>query len=121
MKITEFTPESQSLAELGGRLARVRKQQGYTQERLAEAAGIGVATLRRIEDGQDSQLSSWLKLLKVLQMTAAVDALMPEDFRSPMAEVLGAGGKRKAALKAARNAAGVSEVAPVWKDEAGTA
>lgn len=89
MKITEFTPENRSLAELGERLARVRKQQGYTQERLAEAAGIGVATLRRIEGGLDSQLSSWLKLLKVLQMTAAVDALMPEDFYSPMAEVLG--------------------------------
>lgn len=113
MKITDLTPENQSLAELGARLARVRKQQGYSQERLAAAAGLGVATLRRIEDGQDSQLSSWLKLLKTLQLSAGVDALVPEDFRSPMAEVLAASGRRRAS----RKAAGVAEAAPIWKDE----
>lgn len=112
MKITQLTPENQSLGELGVRLARIRKQQGYSQERLADAAGIGVATLRRIEDGQDSQLSSWLKLLKALEMSAAIDALVPEDFRSPMAEVLATGRKRK-------TAAGVTE-GSVWKDEADT-
>lgn len=109
MKITQLTPESQSLSELGARLARIRKQQAYSQEKLANAAGIGVATLRRIEDGQDSQLSSWLKLLKALQMSAAIDALVPEDFRSPMAEVLAAGKKRKSA--------GSASASSIWKDE----
>jgi len=112
MKITELTPEQQSLSELGSRLARVRKQQGYSQERLAEAAGIGVATLRRIEDGQDSQLSSWLKLLKALQLSAAVDALVPEEFRSPMAEALAASGRRRVRKKPA----GSAETPPLWQD-----
>ena len=112
MKVTQLTPENQSLSELGERLARIRKQQGYSQEKLAAAAGIGVATLRRIEDGQDSQLSSWLKLLKALQMSAAVDALLPEDFRSPMAEVLNTGSKRKTPV--------LAEEGSIWKDEAAT-
>jgi transcriptional regulator with XRE-family HTH domain len=88
MEIDYLTPEDAILAEMGRRLARVRKQQGFSQTRLAEEAGIGVATLRRIESGQDGQMASWLKLLKALRMTASVDALLPETFASPMAEVL---------------------------------
>lgn len=88
MKIDYLTPEDAALTEMGLRLARVRKQQGFSQTRLAEEAGIGVATLRRIESGQDGQMASWLKLLKALRMTASVDALLPETFSSPMAEVL---------------------------------
>lgn len=86
MKINRITPTPAALAELGERLARIRKQQGYSQDALAEAAGIGVATLRRIEDGNDSKLGSWLRILGALQMEATIDALLPENFRSPMAE-----------------------------------
>ena len=86
MKIDSLSPDREVLNELGARLARVRKQQGYTQSRLAEEAGLGVATLRRIEDGQDSQLGSWLKLLKALHMTASINQLVPENFNSPMSE-----------------------------------
>ncbi|GJM10340.1 MAG: hypothetical protein DHS20C11_26160 [Lysobacteraceae bacterium] len=93
-KINDFTPEDEILKELAGRLARIRKAQGYSQTRLAEEAGIGVATLRRIEAGQDSQLATWLKLLKALNMAGAIDALLPETFNSPMAEAL-AGTRRK--------------------------
>lgn len=95
MKINALTPETEILKELGERLARIRKQQGYAQPALAEEAGIGVATLRRIEGGQDSQLESWLKLLKALNIAAAIDALLPEEFNSPMAEAHGSAKKRK--------------------------
>ena len=87
MQIDELTPDSAILTELGERLARVRKRQGHTQEALAKQAGIGVATLRRIEDGNDSQLGSWLKLLKALGMQATIEGLLPETFHSPMEEV----------------------------------
>src|SRR5690606_12887251 len=90
MKIDRLTPNPAVLAELGERLARIRKQQGYSQEALADAAGIGVATLRRIEDGNDGKLGSWLRILRALQMHASIDALLPENFRSPLAEVKGA-------------------------------
>ena len=88
MKIEYLTPETAILTELGRRLARVRKQQGYSQVALAKEAGIGVATLRRIEAGQDSQMETWLKVMKSLRMIASVDALLPENFNSPMAEAL---------------------------------
>ncbi|MFO1076593.1 MAG: helix-turn-helix transcriptional regulator [Planctomycetota bacterium] len=89
MKIDRLTPSSVVLSELGRRLAMVRKQQGLSQEQLAAAAGVGVATLRRIEDGRDSTLGSWVRLLVALQMDGAIDGLLPEELRSPLAEVKG--------------------------------
>ena len=94
MKITKLMPEAEILRELAERLARIRKAQGYSQTELATEAGIGVATLRRIESGRDSQLETWLKLLKALDMVPAIDTLLPENFNSPMVEVL-AGKRRK--------------------------
>ena len=96
MKINQLTPETAILKELGRRLARIRKAQGFSQSSLAEEAGIGLATLQRIEGGQDGQIETWLKILKALDRAASIDALLPEDFKSPMAEVLGtSSGKRR--------------------------
>ena len=99
MKIQSLTPTLQVLKELGERLARVRKQHGLSQEQLAATAGVGVATLRRIEDGKDGKLGSWARLLLALQMDAALDQLLPENLRSPLAEVKGTRGKRAASRK----------------------
>jgi len=90
MKIDVLTPDTAILQELGSRLAKIRKVQGYSQDKLAAEAGLGVATLRRVEDGKDAHLGSWLKLLKVLGMTTSIDTLLPESYNSPMAEVLSA-------------------------------
>ena len=109
MKIKSLTPEPEILKELGLRLARMRKQQGYSQTRLADEAGVGVATIRRIEAGQDSQLESWVKILKPLNMIASVDALLPENFVSPMAQVMS---DRKNRRKSKRESAGI-----IWGDE----
>lgn len=93
MNIDRLTPDEAILEELGSRLARTRKRQGHSQEALATQAGIGVATLRRIEDGRDSQLGSWLKILKALGMEGSIEGLLPESVASPRAEVLS--GKRR--------------------------
>lgn len=95
MKISRLTPSKEILRELGKRLGRIRKQQGYAQDQLAKEAGIGVATLRRIESGRDGQLETWLKLLKALHMTASIDSLLPENFDSPMADALAAKKRRQ--------------------------
>jgi transcriptional regulator with XRE-family HTH domain len=109
MNIDPLTPKSAAIHELGERLARVRKQQGLTQAQLAREAGLGIATLRRIEDGRDAQLGSWYKLLKALNMVSAIDALLPETFNSPMSEV-------KARDKRARKPV-IAEHIAIWGDE----
>lgn len=90
MRIDPLSPHRAILAELGQRLTRVRKSRRLSQQALSEQAGVGVATLRRIEDGSDAQLGSWLKILKALGMESSIDSLLPETFRSPVAEVLSA-------------------------------
>jgi transcriptional regulator with XRE-family HTH domain len=110
MKIDKLTPESEVLAVYGQRLARIRKQRGLTQDRLAEAAGIGVATLRRLESGQDAQIGTWIRLLKALDMDSILDGLLPERYDSPMTEVLGQ--RKRAARRTAED--------PLrWGDETG--
>ncbi len=108
MKIDELTPVSTTLLELGRRVARIRKQMGFTQPALAQAAGIGVATLRRLESGSDSQLGTWIRLLSALQMSDAMENLLPADYASPMHEVLGP--RRQAARRRQARPAG-------WGDE----
>ena len=110
MKLSKFVPEDEILKEFAKRLARIRKAQGYSQTEFAKEAGIGVATLRRIEGGQDSQFETWLKILKALDRMPALDALLPETFNSPMAEAL-AGKSRK--RKKPSPSSGI-----VWGDEA---
>ncbi len=109
MKIEAMTPKSTAIEELGRRLAHVRKQRGYTQAQLSNEAGLGVATLRRIEEGKDAQIGSWIKLLKALNMTSAIDSLVPETFNSPMSEV-------KSTRRRARKT-GQSNQAALWGDE----
>ncbi len=109
MKIERKTPKTAALLEIGQRLAKVRKARDYTQDQLATEAGVGVATLRRIEEGRDAQLGSWIKLLKALDMISSIDALLPEVYSSPMSEVK-AGRKRRRAPR--RSEGGVA-----WGDE----
>jgi len=110
VKLTKFVPEDEILKEFAKRLARIRKAQGHSQTEFAKEAGIGVATLRRIEGGQDSQFETWLKILKALDRVPALDVLLPETFNSPMAEAL-AGKSRK--RKKSSSSSGI-----VWGDEA---
>jgi transcriptional regulator with XRE-family HTH domain len=107
MKIQALTPEPQILEELGRRLAQIRKQQRLSQTALAEEAGIGVATLRRIEAGKDSQMESWLKILRTLGLIGSINQLIPETFESPMAEVFQQGRRRR----------GGQSTGPAWGDE----
>lgn len=88
MKIAKFVPENEILQEIANRLAKSRKAQGYTQTEFADKAGIGVATLRRIEGGKDGQFETWLKILKALDRAPAIDALLPEQFISSKADSL---------------------------------
>ena len=95
MKITELSPDRLILHELGRRVAHLRKRQGFTQTQLSEEAGIGIATLRRIESGSGGQMETWLKILKTLGLVSNIDDAIPPIVPSPMQEAKGTRGRRR--------------------------
>jgi transcriptional regulator with XRE-family HTH domain len=80
---SQLTPEA-VVQELGRRLARRRLDLGMTQANAAEQAGLGKRTVERIEAGGDTQLSTIIRLLRVLELVADLDRLVPETGPRPM-------------------------------------
>jgi transcriptional regulator with XRE-family HTH domain len=69
---------------LGARIAHRRIELQLTQAEAAEQAGIAKRTLERMEAGQTSQLSTLIRVLRVLDATSGLDKLIPESGPSPM-------------------------------------
>ncbi|MGB0895329.1 MAG: helix-turn-helix domain-containing protein [Parashewanella sp.] len=57
-----------SLAKVGQRIVRYRKNKGIKQVQLAEAVGISKRTLSKIENGHDSQLSVLMAIADALEI-----------------------------------------------------
>lgn len=87
MHLHESMSEDAVLAELGRRLERHRVERNRTQADLAEEAGIGRATLQRIERGDSVQMTSIVKLMRALELLGALDAAVPESIAFPIAEL----------------------------------
>ena len=84
MKIDRYaTPES-IIKELGLRIGRQRIKLGMTQAETAGQAGVSKRTVERIEAGADSQFTTIIRLLHVLDLSKHLDDLIPEAGPSPM-------------------------------------
>lgn len=57
---------SEICAELGARLRLQRLQQGLSQQELALRSGLGLASVKRAEQGGALALDNWLKLVLTL-------------------------------------------------------
>lgn len=75
------------LAELGRRLARHRLARNWTQADLATRAGLGKATVQRVERGESVQVSSALKLLRALELMDGLDIAVPPSIDLPIAQL----------------------------------
>ena len=84
MKIERQNTEAFILQELGKRLERRRIELDITQEKAAKQAGISKRTIERIEEGKDLQLSTLIRLLRILGLVEQLEQLVPEDHLSPM-------------------------------------
>ena len=87
MHLDDLTTDDATLAELGRRLERHRIERNRTQAEMADEAGIGRATLQRLERGKSVQMTSMLKLLRTLGLLGALDAAVPETVELPIAQL----------------------------------
>ncbi|MFC2401231.1 MAG: helix-turn-helix domain-containing protein [Streptococcus sobrinus] len=69
-------------------VANLRKQKGWTQERLAEKAGLSVRTIQRIERGDDSSLETLGLVANALDVS--IKELFQADEPSPKMEEVAA-------------------------------
>lgn len=84
MKITELTSDEAILGELGRRIAQRRLELSITQAEVAERAGISKRTLERIEAGASAQISSLIRIFRVLELMPQLEQLVPELVTRPM-------------------------------------
>ena len=87
MQFVELLTDDAVLAELGTRIARHRLERNLTQEDLAERAGVGRATLQRLEEGRSVQATSLIRVLRALGLLGGLDAAVPERVVMPISEV----------------------------------
>jgi transcriptional regulator with XRE-family HTH domain len=73
------------LALIGERLRLERLRQEYTQETLADKAGVSARALRNLEAGRGAQLTTFVQVMKALGAEPALQSLLPEADISPMA------------------------------------
>ena len=72
------------LQELGRRLARCRLDLGLTQAALAEQAGVSKRTVERVEAGGSTQMSTMVRIMRVLGLLEGLDRAVPEAALRPL-------------------------------------
>ncbi len=76
------------LKELGRRLTSIRLAQNLSQQQLADRAGLGLRTVRRLEQGTTAtQLSGLVRVCRALGLLDRLDQLMAEPPPSPLAQL----------------------------------
>jgi transcriptional regulator with XRE-family HTH domain len=118
MNISKLLADEAILTEIGARIGQRRLERQLTQAQLAEQAGVAKRTVERIEAGASAQMSSLIRIFRVLELLPGLDLLLPEAQPSPMA-LLKNKGKIRQRASGRRRAEGVEEPqAWSWNDKA---
>ena len=83
MKIRQTTRTEAVLAELGRRIERLRLQRNQPIASLAEEAGVGTATLQRLESGKAANMKTLIRVLRALNRLGDLDNIIPDIEVSP--------------------------------------
>ena len=83
MKIRQTTRTPAILNELGHRVERLRLQRNQPLASLAEAAGVGTATLQRLESGRSVNLTTLIQVLRALNRLGDLDNIVSDVDVSP--------------------------------------
>jgi transcriptional regulator with XRE-family HTH domain len=85
-------------SEIGKRLKEYRIRKNYTQTELAIKAGISVLSVQNLEKGSPISLSTFISVLRILNLLENLGALIPEPPVSPV-ELLRLRGKTRLRVK----------------------
>ena len=71
------------LNRIGSHLKAVRLRQNITQQSLADAAGVSLSSLKKIEKGEIGSFDSLLRVLRTLGRLDVLQPLVDEEQLSP--------------------------------------
>ena len=97
MRITNHSTDQAVLSEIGERTTRSRLDRNLTQAQLATDAGVSKRTVERMEKGESVQMTSFIRILRALDLADNLDSLVPEPRVSPMAQLELKGRERRRA------------------------
>jgi transcriptional regulator with XRE-family HTH domain len=107
------------MKELGRRIAQLRIDSNYTQDYLAERAGVGKRTLERLEKGMQVQTSNLVRVLRGLSRLDVLEGLLPADDIRPMDLLRLKKNRRQRARTSSFYEIENPPAAWVWEDEKG--
>ncbi|HIE65400.1 MAG: helix-turn-helix transcriptional regulator [Nitrospira sp.] len=84
MTISKPLSDEAILAEIGQRVVCRRLDLQYTQADVAEQAGIAKRTVERLEAGFSVQMSTLIRIFRVLDLLPGLDRMIPEAGPRPM-------------------------------------
>ena len=84
MNISNLLTDDAILVELGERIVRYRLERQMTQAEMAEQAGVSKRTIERIEAGASAQMSTVIRILRILDFLPGLDLLIPEPGPRPL-------------------------------------
>lgn len=89
----------QALNEIGERIKRHRLNRNLSQKEVAKRAGIGLASVARLEDGKGSTLANLIRVLTALDVLESLDTFLPMPAISPIQLAKLHGNERRRASK----------------------
>lgn len=115
MIIETMMTDNAVLAEIGHRIQRRRIEAKLTQEMLASNAGVSKRTVERLESGESVQLTTFIRVMRVLGLLEIFNSLIPEGKPGPL-ELLQNQGKTRERVKV-RDKGGKGPGEWIWGDE----
>jgi transcriptional regulator with XRE-family HTH domain len=100
--------------QVGERLREFRLNRNESQQELASRAGIGKATLQRLEEGRSGTMVTFLRVLRALELTDGLDALLPVLGSGPLEEA-GVAPRRRLRAGSNRAAGGAPNTPGTWR------
>ena len=77
MDISKQYTDLAILSEIGERVGRCRLDRNLTQAKLAAVAGVSKRTIERMESGESVQLTSFVQILRALDLVGNLEPLIP--------------------------------------------
>ncbi len=96
-------------------ISRLYYERNLTQAELARESGVSRSTVARLEQGESTQATNLIRILRVLDLLPNLEALIPEPGVSPLQQLKLRGKSRQRASRASDGE--VQEEPWSWGDE----